>query len=272
VFGVVNMTENYIEILKSRLARGEISLDEFEKVASTLNDSLFSGAEPEAFLGKAPLIEVDNKKLGHIALYEDHIKLGNTVLAIADIASFEDSNSVHKINGGSVMRRSSFYLSDKRGNTYSVHEERVFRSEADTNHAKVRGIADTLKKKTFARRMNALVTKIRQLGMLRIGIGDHGSTPVLLDKNGTITCGAFSGTLRNAKTLVMGTRNKGLLASANYDPKVITFSEEQVGGRFDLRDTLFGRARNSLQFHIEALDTDITAALLDWLRDPNNRL
>ena len=260
----MNDERNPVTTLKTRLAAGEISADEYRELLGMLRDDEPSDrgsvANPLTQREKL-LIEVDS-----IRLYENSIVIEGQIWPITDVVSVSGMSSSQSVNFIPMDKRSYVGFTLASGKFFSLSEDRTL--FAPTRHKAIRALHATLKQLTFKSRLSRIATLLRQEGRLEIfhpysGKGES----VFLTVDGQIETATRKFDLKQAYNeglFGVGVESRSLGYSRSYDTDEVAISQKKGLMEFILLD--------ALRFTANKYDTDVINALLQWMAMPENKL
>lgn len=254
-----------LEILKTRLAAGEISIAEYRELAAIVGAKGPSEPLPSSLpspRGKL-LAQIDD-----LQLHETGICVKGKWHPLADVTSVSGSSSSLSINFIPMSKTSSAYFSLATGEHISLDEDRVLLG--GTRHKAIRNFYSCLQRLTLQSRLNRLATKL--VSEARLQIFQPPTTvrtsPVFLTSDGRVQSGTRNIDLKAAKrtgTFGVGTEARSLSRSSHeYNTAEVVISEEKG---------LFGYIPlNAIRFTPNVHDSDIVHSLLIWLAAEGNYL
>ena len=259
-----------IEILKKRLASGELSIEQYRCLLVEISgqtshgQSIDSGAKDHT---GALIFEFEDVKVcEHAIVYKD------AVHSLSDVISVRGGQSRSSFNFVPTQNSSSIGIQFLSGEVISISEERLL--FGGKRHEAIGRLFSTVQQITFKQRLGNLTRRLIQQGQLEltrpwvIGSRQVGET-IILKKGGVIVSGERSINLKTAKasgTFGLGSEWHSLNAmSHKTNPHEVVLSEKKaVLGAL----ILIG----AMKFIPYLEDIDIVHALLAWLAEPNNTL
>jgi hypothetical protein len=264
------MTQTPKDMLKSRLATGAISIEEYRQLLAEISDesdSLIkernsnqngSGLDAGILLG-----EFEDLKL-----FENCIAYKGCEYALSDVTSVRGGQSSRSFNLVPTEKSSSLSVFFVSGNTVRLSENRIL--FGNKRHEAIGRILSLLRNITFNHRMTNLVKKLALNGQIElykpiVGSGES----VVLRKDGMVVTTSISINLKQAKatgTFGLGSEWRSLnYVNHETNPYEVILS--------DKRGT-FGALipRGALRFVPYIEDVDIVHALLAWMAEPGNQL
>ena len=157
------MDDNLIDILKKRLAVGEISIDEYRQLMSEVCNSSFESKAQEnpdlsGSLDTGSFIDgIDN-----FQLYKNVIVYQDKTYKLTNVSRVYGEQSSSSVNFFPTSRRSSFGVSFTFGESINISEDKTM--FAGSRHDKIGRIYSALRSLTINQRITNLAIKIKQQG------------------------------------------------------------------------------------------------------------
>jgi hypothetical protein len=265
--------ENSKSILKERLAKGDISVDEYRNLLSIIY-------EDNAEESKSELIDQPNQlktnrliyEFEDIQIFEDKIIFKNKEFSIKDIVTVFGKFSDSYFNFVPMSRSSLFAVGFLSGEPINLYEHRDFLGWK--RHKAIRHIYDILRKITFNQRLTNLAKKLKQQGEVQLTKTwvfegkEHGQTVILM-KDGNIIVNNKRVNIKTAKasgTFSIGTEWRSINGMNRHStPNEVVLSEKK-----GLLKSLI--PTDAIRFVPTCEDIDITLSLLEWISEPENNL
>lgn len=267
------MNTDPMGVLKTRLAAGEISIEEYRQLLAEISDQTTDKPRPAA-PGASEVMQTGGLifEFEDLRLFENVIIYKNSSYPIHDVTSVRGGQSQQSFNFVPTEKSSSLHVRFLSGESISISEERLL--FGGKRHEAIGRLLATLRKMTFQQRLNNLAKKLIQKGQIELTTtffigGREVGEVVTLRKDGTVTTPKNTVNLKIAKasgTFGLGTEWHSLNAlSHKSNPSEIVLSEKKglLGALIP-----FG----ALEFTPFVEDTDITHALLAWMAKPENKL
>ncbi|RQP21867.1 hypothetical protein [Piscinibacter terrae] len=259
------MSDQLVNVLKARLAAGEISIAEYRSLLAEIGEDRSSPPSTEA-----PQYETGTLlgEFEQFRLFEYGVQVGQQFHPMSQVVSVKGGQSYKSFNFVPSQNRSSFSITFLSGEQASAVEDRlVFGGK---RHNALIHFYDAVRQLTFKPRLTNLVSRLSDIGHLDIYKPPFGGEDtVVLRKDGVIVAGTRTVNLKTAKatgTFGLGTQWHALNAvSQKTNPAEVVMSEER-----GLLGTLIPRA--ALRFTPYPDDVDVVHALLGWLAEPSNHL
>lgn len=264
------MSQAAKNILKTRLASGQISIEEYRQLWATLSDE----SEPQTRECNSDQRGRELQEGRLLAEFEDLKVFQNCVSykewrhALRDVTSVRGGQSSRSFNFVPTEKSSCIVIAFVSGETVNISEDRIL--FGGKRHEAIVRILTLLRQITFNHRLTNLTKKLIDNGQIElykpiVGSGES----VVLRKDGIVISGSLSINLKQAKatgTFGLGSEWRSL-NSMNHEnnPYEVILSEKRG---------LFGALipRNALRFVPYIEDVDIVHALLGWLATTENQL
>lgn len=256
-------------ILRTRLASGEISIDQYRLLLAEIH--LTANEEPPG----APASDNGTSDTGRIllstgntTLYEHVIVHEHVTYQTADITSVGGWHRSNTLNFVPLDRQSFLYVHFTKDRSFHLSEDRAWFGAK--RHAELGRLLTLLTSMTFRTRLTNLVVKLRtEKSVILFESNTNKHAQVRLYEDGTLGTSSRRIDIKLAKasgTLGFGgewVSINGL--SSKSDPREVIISESKglLGGLIP---------RNALRFVPNQQNTDIVHALIGWLSKPNNHL
>ncbi|MGE0469586.1 MAG: hypothetical protein AB7L09_12480 [Nitrospira sp.] len=259
-----------IEILKKRLASGELSIEQYRCLLAEISGQTphEQSIDPRAKDRTGALIlEFEDLKI-----CKNAIVYRNAVHPLSDVTSVRGGQSRSSFNFVPTQNSSSIGIQFASGEAISISEDRLL--FGGKRHEAIGRLFSTMRDITFKQRLVNLTRRLIEQGHLEltrpwtIGSRQVGET-VILKKEGVVISGERSINLRTAKasgTFGLGSQWHSLnFMSHQTDPYEVVLSEKKaaLGALIPI---------GALKFIPYLEDIDIVQALLAWLAEPNNTL
>lgn len=249
-----------IQILKSRLAAGEIGLDEYRALLAVISTAAEGGLPTTESLG-AVLAEVDDVKL-----YQSALSSGGKIFGLDSVKSVAGGSSSSSINYIPMDKSTWLTIRFISRDMISLREQRTY--FAGGRHKAIATLYGLVRRATFQSRLNNLAAKLVREKRIEIYHPYTGKDEaVFLTSGGDLETATKTIGLKAAKANGMfgvGTEWRSLGFSRGYDTNEVIVCEK--------KGTLGFIPRSALRFNANEGDTDVINALLIWLADPNNAL
>jgi hypothetical protein len=238
------MTQEAISILKKRLANGEISLDQYEKLLTTIANPIAVSIDVGSVIDTLDDLQICTKGLA---------RHGKKYL-YGDIFSVHCFSHDGRMNGISFVRNSHLAIIFKNNDSFDFDEDgRFFKGN---RHKKIIQIGQFLKDKTREIRQENFTNELITSGSISIGITDD-RHEVFLSRNGDIECPSKNIKLHikdchSSGTLALGVE-KSTLNSNAIDTNLIVIS--------NMKRSLLNFPKDSLRFTLSE-PTDVAMAYL----------
>lgn len=264
------MSQASKDILKTRLASGEISIEEYRQLLATLSDE----SEPRikernsdqggsGLQEGRPLAEFEDLKI-----FENCVFYKNRKHALPDVTSVRGSQSSRSFNFVPTEKSSCIFMAFVSGETVNISEDRIL--FGGKRHEAIGRMLAILRQATFNHRLINLIKKLTGNGQVElykpiVGSGES----IVLRKDCMVIAGSLSISLKLAKstgTFGLGSEWRSLNSlSHENNPYEVILSEKRG---------MFGALipRNALRFTPYIEDVDIVHALLEWMAAPDNQL
>ena len=267
------MNKSPQDILKTRLAAGEISLDEYRQLLAEIGKECVEDKSPR---DSSPSNELKTGALffefEDLRLFENAIVYRNVAHPLSDVTSVRGVQSRQSFNFFPTERSSSLHVSFLSGDSISITEQRILLG--GKRHDAIGRLLATLRKMTFNQRLTNLAKKLIHQGQVELTTawvigGREVGELVILRKDGTVVTPTKTVDLKVAKasgTFGLGTEWRSLNAmSHKTNPSEVVLSEKKgmLGALIP---------SGALKFVPFAEDIDIVHALLAWMAEPQNRL
>ena len=242
------------EILKARLAAGEIDIDEYSRLLAVVTARPVSETQPQGSV----LAEVDD-----VRLYKNVLTSGGRILSLSEVVSVTGSSSSMSYNFVPISKSTWFSVRFVSGDKIFLQEERTYFSGA--RHKAIAKMYGLVRRSTFQSRLNNLAAKLLREDRIEIynPYSDKAET-VFLTSEGVIETATKSIRLKAAKEHGMfgvGTEWQSLGLSRGYDTEEVVICES--------KGTLGFIPRGALRFNVNIENADVTNALMIWLAEGN---
>ena len=266
------MTTSPTDILKTRLAAGEISLEEYRQLLAEIRDGTANADRhdshsPHEIRTGALVLEFED-----LRLFENAITYRNITHPLSDVTSIRGGQSQQSFNLVPTEKSSSVHIEFLSAEPISITEKRIL--FGGKRHEAIGRLLTTLRKMTFHQRVNNLAKKLIQQGQIEltkawiIGGKEVGEV-VILRKDGTVCTPTKTVNLKVAKasgTFGLGTEWHSLNAmSQKTNPYEVVLSEKKgmLGALLP---------SGALKFVPFLEDVDVVHTLLTWMAEPQNNL
>lgn len=267
------MTKSPTDILKARLAIGDISLEEYRQLLAEIRDEPSDGksfndaGSPGKLQTGAVVLEFED-----LRLFENAIMYRNVTHPLSDVTSVRGGQSQQSFNFVPTEKSSSVHIAFVSGEPISISEQRIL--FGGKRHDAIGRLLATLRKMTFNQRVTNLAKKLIQQGQINLTTtwvigGREVGEVVTLRKDGTVVTPTKSVNLKVAKasgTFGLGTEWHSLNAmSHKTNPLEVVLSEKKgmLGALIP---------SGALKFVPFLEDIDVVHALLEWMAEPQNKL
>lgn len=256
--------------LDLRLARGEVTVDEYRHLIAEIQAGVGAPHKPD--LPERLIAEVDE-----LRVYSKHIEVAGRNKSFEDVASVDGGSTTLSLNLAPASKHSWISVKFTNGDSYYMDEDRtVFGRE---HHRKICECVAALRKVTFFARYNRLCNHLSGYGKARVGtevndaytivgviaeaVSRSRPSDINLTIDGSITNGVLVLDLKLCRS--HGILELGIERANKRAPGEVYACHE--------RSILEKSKRSALKFFAGGdYDTDVVLALLDWLADPGNRL
>lgn len=261
-----------IEMLRARLASGEISTEEYRKVLAVLQET---DAPPEkAPPEKETQGEVESGRPGPsvlsacgMDLRENGVLFEGVFYPLATVSSVRGGERSRTVNLVAFERSTALYIGFVDGRSISLRESRAW--FAGRNHANILRLFEELRVRTYRPRFINLVLRLRQHGELTLHTPFLDEDSVVLDVSGVVRTpkrGVNLKAARESGTFGLGTERHSInMLNSRIDSAEVVISESKgMLGQLIPRD--------ALRFTPTVEDVDVVHTLLAWLAEPGNTL
>lgn len=245
-----------VETLRKRLASGELSIAEYEKLLKALaKTSIESLGSP-----KKENIERMVASFENFLLYESYILIDNKRYPLADltmVTSYAREVSFNFVKG----LESGFTVTLKDGACHSASNDSTWPFKRE-RYNQIRQFGAKLKAVTAEARMNNTVRELKDHGKILVGRGNRKEPEVYLTIEGKITTAIREFDIKSCAA--KGTFGVGVVSINNYRaPDTVLISNG--------KKPLLGYGKESLSFDLAA-NEDVLRGLLLWFARPNNSM
>jgi hypothetical protein len=261
------------DVLKARLAAGEITIEEYRKVQAALSEPQGDIDEgqtsrcSETVHTGALIVEFEDLKV-----FQEAISYNNISHPISEVTSVRGGQSEKSFQFVPTEKSSSCYIEFTSGQSILISEKRIL--FAGKRHEQIANLLAIVRRVTFSHRVQNLVKKLVRDGQIPLTTaiivgGKDAAAAVFLRKDGTVLTPNKSVNLKTAKaigTFGLGTEWRSLNAlSHSSNPYEVVLSEKRgmLGAMVP---------RDALKFIPFVDDVDIVHSLLAWLAEPANKL
>jgi hypothetical protein len=254
------------EILKARLAAGEISIDEYREILAEISTNVPKSAEEqerptpvEAKIGGL-IFEFE-----HLRLFENAIIHENVVRYITDVTSVDGGQYTHSTNSIPSIKITGLTILFASGESINLEENRKW--FGGKRHQALLKLLSMLREVTFKQRMANLTRKLRRQGQLELTRKSNVGEIVLLRKDGIVIASTKSVNLKVAKasgTFELGTHSTSLMTTKSNPFEIVLSEKSKRFGRYSPSD--------ALTFVAVTEDLDILRSLIAWMAEPGNKL
>lgn len=266
------MTRSPTDILKARLAAGDISVDEYRQLLAevregTAQNDRGKSRSPDEMPTGALVLEFED-----LRLFENVIEYRNVTRPLTDVTSVRGGQSQQSFNFVPTEKSSSVHIAFLSGDPISISEQRIV--FGGKRHQAIGHLLVALRQMTLRQRITNLAKRLIQQEHIEltktwdIG-GKTVGEVVTLTKDGMISTPTKTVNLKVAKacgTFGLGTEWHSLNAlSQKTNPYEVVLSEKKA-----ILGTLI--PSGALKFVPFLEDIDAVHALLAWMAEPRNTL
>lgn len=252
------MTETPMDILKARLARGEISVEEYQRLYLLLRNEYAparSSLSPEQQLDCGrPVAGVDD-----LILCERALKYQGDIHALDAVQSVRGGQDRSTVNGITAHRHTYLRVILGDGTQIEVAEGRAWRG--GKRHDAILETLRQLQQLTLASRCDYVWRRLAADGSLRLTTpGLLARDPAYLYSDGSIGNSRMRVGIREAHltgTLVFG-HSQGHYPASSYSPDDIVISDKKAPKLLALPLT------HKIVFTVNELDPDVVRAIISW--------
>ncbi|MDP2323167.1 MAG: SHOCT domain-containing protein [Gammaproteobacteria bacterium] len=248
-------------LLDERLARGEISVEEYERIRDALRppgeDSATAPRPAQLAKDSRPIASVDE-----LDVYEDRIVVKGERVEFSAIRSVKDSAYKMSINFMPVSRMASLLITLTDGRFFVYYEDRALLGIARCGRITKAGAV--LRAATFRHRRIDFATRLRSVGRIPVAESEQGN--VFITSDGCLEQGQLRIDLKQAaRTGVVGQgTHAGVGANSSSNSSEIVAGYEKPGWA--------GWGPNTIRFEPYLEDPDVVGSMVEWLAEPNNTL
>lgn len=253
------MKDTSLEVLRHRLASGEISLEEYRLIKDELTQSSEAtqatswerSATPDAL----PLAEIDG-----IEVFDAFLRINGTPYDFESVTSVRGGGCISSVNLVPLDRWASLSVTVEGQEPIRILENRVI--FGGRRQGRIVKTYSCLASKTLKFRSERLYYKVRDLGSVTLGKDLRSGSNVVAMANGILRCGDRTMRLAVAKDqgrLVHGIQLVSLGASRGSDPSLFVVTESPSKSGWIPND--------AIRFYSTEEDEDAVFQVLNWIAD-----
>lgn len=245
-----------MDILKQRLAAGELSIEEFRRLREELGSENLGGSNGALSLpagdSEQPLAEIDN-----VAAYEKYLTIAGEKFLYSEVVRANGTRDLHLFNYVPTERSASLFLGVSGRKPVFIYEDRVI--FGGTRQGRIAKTSQELCRRSFHYRVRNLVDRLRLHGeIILVKPYLDAETPIVITADGYIKKGSRLLYLPSAASV--GTLGIGWTLSAWFARSKIQNGDEIV---ISEHATVNGKIpRDALYFRPNAEDPDAVAAVI----------
>lgn len=257
--------ESHIEKLKGRLAAGEITVAEYERLLDIISDkssseSINTTKKPAS---DQPLLEIKNKEHGAILLFHDRITTARNTRRLEEIKSIRYIGYILGVSFIPHTKSTSVSIEFTDSEKLYINEDRLLTSFG--SHKALSKFYSYIAQQTFQARSDFLVEKLRSSGKLLL-CDLWGPPPVHLSKDGILSNRDISIDLKNVRRsgkgiMLLGAETRFGYGGLSRSPDWVRVSEDGSKG-----------AKGEIGFEVHKEDRDVVHNLLGWFSIEGNYL
>jgi hypothetical protein len=216
----VHMTDS-IDILKKRLASGEIGVEEYERIISVLRDTNTSGTvrKPVPTSPEKLIAQCDE-----FSLYATCVQIGDERRDLVDVSAVTNSSSEGSINFVPYKRESWCCVTFKDGrNVELIETSTSFFKKA--HHARIRQFGTAIQQATSQSRFDDLCQLLRSKRIIQLATGDKAEPEIWLTADGMLQTSKRK--FRIAACAATGTFGVGTRSYRTYSSAEVLISESK---------------------------------------------
>lgn len=240
----------HVEVLKSRLASGEITLTQFHELLSILQNDANVALPTRPAIDPGRLIT----SIDDIQLFEKYLKVGNDYIELHEITKIDAGQSNYSVNFLPISKNTSCSISFKNREPLYLGEDRTY--FGGSRHKDILAFTSMLRAATYPNRLRARFDSL-MVNKTTV-IGTSGNEFVFLNFDGTIS-------LNDKRVRLKIAREKGIYEigragiyiglTTSYNPYEALVCEES--GHLNLIP------KSAIRFEMSSSDFDIINAIVE---------
>lgn len=257
------MSNSNMDILKQRLASGEIDVYEYKLIVKELEEKEHSQQQySNESIRKNLVVMLDNE----LKVYEDGMDYKGRFFPLSKVTSVKSGTRSDTLNFVITSRVTGLSISFTDMETIYISENRAwFKSD---RHKAIASAGHKIKQITFRNRVNNFVDKLIKNESVQVySPFSKREEAVFLHSNGTLRTPTKSVDLKTAQntgTLIIGTKTESNFSnSRSSDSSEVAISETPCGRNGKIPG-------NAIIFFPSLDDTDVVHGVIEWMSHEGN--
>lgn len=259
------MSDQAIDILKKRLASGEVTLEEYKTILKEL-EGVKNNNDQQVKTSRQLVATIDED----FKLFNDAIVYKGSTFLLSDVTAIKNYSSKNTLNFVTMDRLSCLTITFKNSKEICITEDRAWFGKK--RHDEILVASQRIKKLTFNHRVTNFADKLLENNKIKLSedyLKKDPSKDVFLFRDGTIRTPHRSIDLKKARingTLFVGTRTEGILShyrASNSNEIAVTETPHAKNGKIP---------KDAVIFTPYLEDVDVSCAFIDFLSIEGNQL